>query len=134
MTSENTRPQGWQDVLAGAEPIVALVARRAREVVNEAVPDAAEDVDVSARMLGFTFAPGTYKGLFAGLVLHTRHVNLMFSEGVALLPLDSAGLLTGTGKLARHIKLRTVPEVEDPHLAALLLAAAARRRAQLDHP
>ena len=34
-----------------------------------AVPDAAEEVDVSARMLGFTFATGTYKGLFAALIL-----------------------------------------------------------------
>ncbi|MET9608246.1 hypothetical protein ABZZ17_24820 [Streptomyces sp. NPDC006512] len=128
MISEVSGPSPWQELLGAASPEVAVIATRAREVVRGAVPDALEEVDVSARMLGFTFAPGTYKGLFAGLVLHATHVNLMFSDGVALAGLDAGGLLEGTGKLARHIKLRTPAGAEVPRLAELVAAAAELRR------
>jgi hypothetical protein len=38
---------------------------------------------------------------------------------------DPAGLLAGTGKRARHVKLRQMEDVEDPALRDLLDAALA---------
>ncbi|MFI5766849.1 hypothetical protein ACIA8F_38685 [Streptomyces sp. NPDC051563] len=58
-------------------------------------------------------------------------MNLIFSDGVALAGLDAGGLLKGTGKPARHIKLRTPAGAEDPRLAQLVAAAAERRRTGL---
>ncbi|MDI3419182.1 DUF1801 domain-containing protein [Streptomyces luteolus] len=127
----NEVPKAWQSCLEAANAEVAAIARRAREVVREAVPDAAEEVDVPARLLAFTFAPGTYKGIAVGLVLHSRHVNLQFGEGVELAAHDPDGLLTGTGKKARHVKLHAPEDPEDPRVVELVRAAAARRRAQL---
>ncbi|CAM5618761.1 hypothetical protein SSPIM334S_02740 [Streptomyces spiroverticillatus] len=121
-------PEGWDVVVGAASEEVAGIARRAREVVRGVMPDAVEEVDEGARLLGFTFAPGTYKGLVVGLVLHARHVNLMFAEGAAL---DGGGLLEGTGKKARHIKLRAAEDAADPRIAALLAEAAARVRDRL---
>ncbi|MGW8887220.1 DUF1801 domain-containing protein [Streptomyces sp. NPDC055749] len=124
-------PEVWETLLDAAGAEVAAIARRAREVVREAVPDAVEEVDVSARLLAFTFAPGTYKGIAAGLILHSGHVNLQFGEGVELAAHDPSGLLTGTGKKARHVKLHDPRDLEDPRVVELVVAAAARRRAQL---
>lgn len=61
---------------------------------------------------------------FCYVVGYSKHVNLGFCDGAAL-P-DPAGLLEGTGKTMRHVKVR--PDGETP-LAALsqLIASAARR-------
>ncbi|WAL97552.1 hypothetical protein [Streptomyces sp. Je 1-369] len=131
MVSTEPGPETWEELLGAAGDEVARTARQARVVADEAIPDAVEEFDAAARMLAFTFAPGTYKGLIAGVVLHARHVNLMFSEGVALEPYDTGGLLTGTGKWARHIKLHGPEDAADPGVAELLSVAARRRREQL---
>ncbi|MFD4375110.1 hypothetical protein ACFXKE_24160 [Streptomyces sp. NPDC059202] len=127
----NQSPEAWEALLDSASEEVATIARRAREVVRKAVPDAVEEVDTSARLLAFTFAPGTYKGIVTGLILHSQHVNLQFGEGVELAAHDPDGLLTGTGKKARHVKLRDPQAPEDPRVVRLVRAAATRRRDQL---
>jgi hypothetical protein len=105
---------------------VRALAFQARTVVRDEVPDTLEEVDASAKMIGFTFQPGTYKSLFAALTVHKAHVNLMFSDGVALSEHDTSGLLEGTGKRARHIKLRDGEDVEDPGVRVLIREAAKR--------
>lgn len=73
--------------------------------------------------------PFAYVGAF------TRHVNVGFFMG-ALLP-DPHGLLEGTGKRMRHVKLRPGVEIDDAALLELIDASyrdardyvAARRRA-----
>lgn len=50
-------------------------------------------------------------------------VNFIFSHGVNL-P-DPQGLLTGTGKRARHVKIMTATDIERLSLRALLEAALA---------
>ncbi len=65
----------------------------------------------------------TYAGLICAIAPFRAHVNLMFANG-ARLP-DPAGLLEGTGKHARHVKLRTAADVDRPGVRALLEAAIA---------
>lgn len=128
-------PEGWEALLDAASDEAAEIARRARLVVREVMPDATEELDPSARLLGFTFAPGTYKGLAVGIVLHTRHVNLMFSQGAELAAtLDAGALLDGTGKKARHIKLHDPSDLQDPRVTELLAAAAERVRERIAGP
>jgi hypothetical protein len=114
------------DLLASASAEVREVALAVRSLVHDVVPDASEEVDGSAKLIGFTFIPGTYKGMFAAAALHTAHVNLMFSKGVELLEVDEAGLLEGTGKRARHIRFGEVAQVDRPEVRALVAAAAER--------
>jgi hypothetical protein len=54
------------------------------------------------------------------------YVNLGFYEGAALD--DPAGLLEGTGKSMRHVKLASVEALDDPDLSALIEAAADHAR------
>lgn len=97
-----------------------------RGVVLGAVPDAQEELDGAATTLGFTFIPGTYKGLFAAIIPHKAHVNLMFAKGVELLPADRGALLVGTGKAARHIGFTDADQAARPEVRELLVAAAER--------
>jgi hypothetical protein len=99
---------------------------RVRALARAVVPDASEEVDPSAKMIVLTFIPGTYKGAILAVSPQKLYVNIILSKGVAMLQLDTKGLLEGTGKLARHIKIRSPEQIADPALCALIEAAAAR--------
>jgi hypothetical protein len=58
----------------------------------------------------------------------TAHVNVGFFLGAQLA--DPAGLLEGTGKNMRHVKLRPGTAIEREALAALIRAAYARVKSQ----
>ena len=119
-------------LVADADERVAAIFVRLRALVGRLVPDAVEEPDPSARLLGFSFQPGTYKGLIVGIAPHGAHVNLMFARGAELVDVDDAGLLEGTGKRARHVKLRDVAEVDRAELAALIEEAARRTPRRAD--
>ena len=55
-----------------------------------------------------------------------KHVTFVFSRGTSLT--DSAGLLEGTGKNLRHVKLRELEQVRDPNLRKLIVEAAELNR------
>jgi hypothetical protein len=63
---------------------------------------------------------------FCYLVGFTRHVNLGFCEGAAFK--DPDGLLEGTGKQMRHVKLSPSRAIAPAKLARLLRQSAARIR------
>jgi hypothetical protein len=50
-------------------------------------------------------------------------VNIGFWDGVSL-P-DPEGLLEGTGKRARHVKIRSLPDLERPAVRVLIKSAVA---------
>jgi hypothetical protein len=58
---------------------------------------------------------------FAYVGIYTAHVNVGFFHGAALA--DPAGLLEGTGKRMRHVKLRPGNEIDASALNALIEAA-----------
>lgn len=116
----------FDDLLVDASPVVRELAVRAAELIRGVVPDAAEEVDGPAKLLGFTYLPGTYKHLIVAVALHAAHVNIMFARGAELVEIDGSGLLEGTGKRARHIKVREAQTLSNPGVRALLEAAAAR--------
>lgn len=117
--------QGNADAfLSGLDPVIRAIAERVRALVRSEVPEAVEEVDVPGKMIGYTFQPGTYKGLIMAIMPHTAHVNLMFAKGVELLEHDLARLLTGTGKKARHVAFRDPAEVDRDEVRALVREAA----------
>jgi len=66
---------------------------------------------------------------FAYVGAFTRHVNVGFFRG-AELP-DPAGLLVGTGKRMRHVKLQPGQAIDEAALDALIRSAHADMRARL---
>lgn len=63
---------------------------------------------------------------FCLMMVEKNHVTLGFSRGTSLA--DPGGLLEGTGKNLRHVKLNKVEQLCDPNLQELVLEAAALNR------
>jgi hypothetical protein len=111
------------DTLLRAYPEdVQMLVRQARTTLQEWLPDAGESVDESARMLAYRYGPG-YKGMICTLLLSKSGIKLGLVGGAALA--DPRGLLAGTGKVHRHVQLRTVEDLHHPGLKQLVLGASA---------
>ena len=117
-------PADVDAVLSMASPEVRAIALRAREVVRGVLPDALEMPDPADRLVGYG-RDRTLKGLICAVALQRDWVNLMLASGAGL-P-DPDGLLEGTGKRARHVKLRSIADVDRAGVRALIEAAR-------DHP
>lgn len=106
-------------------PNVRQIALKLRARVFDAVPDALEQIDLTAHLLGYGLS-ATYKEMICVIILYKTYVNFGFPRGTEL-P-DPNNLLVGTGKRARHIKITAMEEADNPALVALLEASAGQVR------
>src|SRR5256714_1826296 len=109
------------DLFAPYTPAVRDLAVRTRALVRSLIPDATEEIDTNPPLLGYTYRPGTYKGLILAIMPRKAYLNVIFSKGVELLELDSVGLpvavgllilargLAGGRRLAHRLLLGLVP-------------------------
>lgn len=127
-----TRPAD-PDVLSRMQtrdPALVALALRARAAILARVPEAWELVyDTYALSTAFAFT-GALKTAFCHVPIYEGHVNLGFNRGAELD--DPHGLLGGTGKLIRHLRLAPDTDLEDGPVAELLEAAVAHMRARLE--
>ncbi len=91
-----------------------------RKLVFDVFADGIEQVDFKSGLVAYRFNT-TSKELVFAVVPHMKHVNLMFGRG-AHIP-DPFKLLTGTGMRARHIKIKSEAETDNPALRQLLKEA-----------
>jgi len=92
-----------------------------REVVLEEVPDAAESIyQVYTVAIWFGFS-GKMRDMFCYIATATNHVNLGFPRGSTLA--DPSRVMEGDGKTMRHIKFRTLSDVERPFVRRYIQAA-----------
>jgi hypothetical protein len=111
-------------LLAGSPPPVGDLARRACDAVLAVFPRAVVTAD--DQNIGFATGP-RYRDVVFVVTPQRAYVNLGFAFGVDL-P-DPAGLLAGTGKAHRHVKLRGPEDLARPELRALMAAAMERVKA-----
>jgi hypothetical protein len=104
---------------------VQETATAARRLLKATLPEIAETVDESAKLLGYSYGPG-YKGLVCTLIMSQTGVKLGIFRGSEL-P-DPKCLMAGTGKVHRHVQLRTVEDTKRPGLSQLLKTALAAWR------
>jgi hypothetical protein len=114
------------DLLSSCTDPVRRLALEIRSRVRTWLPDAIEEIDTSPALIAFTYLPGSYRGLVVAVAPHAAHVNLMFSRGAELVDGDSADLLEGTGKRARHIRFIDPELLDHPGVRALVEEAARR--------
>lgn len=101
-------------------PDIQIIISKLRTLLQASFPDIVEQVDIPSKIIAFGY--GTrYADLVCAIAPFKNHVNLMFSKGV-LLP-DPTGILVGTGKSARHVKITTQIEISNPAISGLLLEA-----------
>ena len=113
-------------LLAKHPPEMQAIERRLRESILAAMPEAREYVDTGNKLLAYAVGPRMRDLAFA-IIAHKGHVNLQLADGVDL-P-DPDGIVEGTGKRIRHVKLRTVDDVDRPAVRALIEEELRIRRA-----
>jgi hypothetical protein len=124
VTAANTRSVDAQldELLSRTSPEMAAVARELRAVVAAALPDGTEQVDFGNRLLAIGRSMKMRDLLFA-IIPHSAHVNLQLADGIDLPNPD--GLIEGTGKRIRHIKVRSVEAARSAPVRAAIDAQIA---------
>lgn len=105
------------------QPPIAELTRGLCALIHELYPDAVVSVDGGD--IGFGSGTG-YKGLVFVVSPHGTHVTLGLYGGAGL-P-DPAGLMEGTGKTHRHVKIRQPGDLDRDELRQLMAAALQRQR------
>lgn len=107
---------------AGPEPLASM-ARPWFELMRDCGPDVRELMHDHMPTACVEDAAFAYVNIF------TAHANVGFFQGASLA--DPAGLLQGTGKRMRHVKLRFGEAVDEDALRALIAAAYQDMRQRL---
>ena len=111
-------------LLAGHPHAIQAIERALRETIRAEIPDAVEHVDFGNKLIAFGRSM-KMRGLLFAIIAHAAHVNLQLADG-AELP-DPDGLIEGTGKRIRHVKIRSVEAASAPPLLAIIRAQLAAR-------
>ena len=116
---------GFEAIVADASPPVRDLALRTRALIREVLPDVVEVPWPRQKTVGFGVGPKKMSEHFCYVAVLPDRVNLGFNYGGEL-P-DPEGLLQGTGKLFRHVKITSPRDLENPALRRLLEAASRHR-------
>lgn len=122
-----TRTGQFGDLVQLASEPLRPVMESIRTLILEIHPDACEVVRLGERAASYGWGPRKMIDGYAYIMPFRSWVNLGFFQGTSLM--DPRGLLEGTGKKLRHIKLRTVHDTEQPSVRALVEEACAERKA-----
>ena len=125
----NTRFGTFDELMDIAEPEMRPIARRLRQIVVGVDPDTVEVVRLGDRAATYGVGPKKMSEGYAYIMPYKNWVNLGFYMG-AILP-DPGGLLEGTGKKLRHVKVRSVEDADQPEIRLLIEEALAERRLAL---
>jgi hypothetical protein len=124
MTAESLDAQ-TERLLADRPATIQSVARALRDVIREEFPDVVESVDFGNKLLAFG-ASMRMRDLMFAVAPHGAHVNLQLADGVDL-P-DPTGIVEGTGKRIRHVKVRSVEQARSAAVRELVGAQMGARR------
>jgi hypothetical protein len=127
MTELPKAAQGtFEELLAGVEPDLAAIARRLRKMIRAVDAGTVETVRLGDHAATFGVGPKKMTDGYAYIMPMRGYVNLGFYQGAMLA--DPKGLLEGTGKGLRHVKIRTLAEADRAPVRALVAEALALRR------
>jgi hypothetical protein len=112
-----TLPAEVEKLIAEHPPEIRAIEVLVRERLLATRPDLTEYVDWGNHLLGYSVGPKMADLVFA-IIAHKAHVNLQLADGVDL-P-DPDGIVEGTGKRIRHVKLRSLEDVGRPAVQRLI--------------
>ena len=117
--------ESFDELIAIASPSLRPVCEALRQRIAALHKGFTEVVWLRLHIASYGVGPKKTTEHYAYIMVHASHVNLGFYHG-ATLP-DPSGLLQGSGKKLRHIKLPDVAATRAPAITALLRAAIADR-------
>jgi len=122
----NNKTHGqFQDVLALAKPELRPVCEALRRLVASLHGGFVEVVWPNHGIASYGVGPKKMTQHYAYIGVQNSHINLGFYHGATLR--DPDGLLEGSGKKLRHVKVLDVAATKTTALAALLRQAIADR-------
>jgi len=119
----------FEEALAGHSAAVAAIARKLRALIEDIYADTVEVPWANQGVIGYGVGPRKMSEHFCYIGLYKGHVNLGFFHGSAL-P-DPAGMLEGTGKKLRHIRIRDDAAIEKEAIRELIVQSLQERRRSL---
>ena len=117
--------EGFDEILDTSSSRVRDLAARTRALIRDVMPDVVEVPWTRQRVVGYGVGPKKMSEHFCHITFHKNHVNLGFNYGSEL-P-DPEGLLLGSGKLLRHVKISSPEDLSNPALRRLLEVASTHR-------
>jgi len=100
------------------------IERALRATIRAEFPDAVEQVDFSNKLIAFGRSM-RMRGLLFAIIAHRDWVNLQLADGADLA--DPDGLIEGTGKRIRHVKIRSVEAASSEPVLAIVRSQLAFR-------
>lgn len=123
---DNATEEQIAELLEGKAPAMRQLYLETHRLLLAALPDLTYSTDCHDGVTGYGIRQYGYDGWgMASLAAHSKWVSLFFMRGVRLA--DSEGLLEGSGKLLRHVKLRTPEQLAQRREALLAFIEAAAR-------
>lgn len=117
------KPERWDEALAFHTPEVQAAAQVLEQVIRTELPDVVVHFDPGNGLLAFGRSMRMRDLLFA-VIPHAGWVNLQLADG-ALLP-NPDGLIEGTGKRIRHIKVHSAERARSNPVRDAVRAQLAR--------
>ncbi len=118
-------PEPFTDMVASFPAPIPELALASRALILDVVPRAVEVVWPQQKTAGYGTGPKKMTEQFCWLAPYPKHVVFGFYYGTEL-P-DPEGLLEGTGRLMRHVKIRRPEDLDRPALRDLVTAASTHR-------
>jgi hypothetical protein len=112
-------------LLSEHTPAIQAIERALRASIEAVEPGLVEQVDFGNKLIAFGRSM-RMRGLLFAIIAHKDWVNLQLADG-AELP-DPDGLIEGTGKRIRHVKVRSVEAASSPAVRSIVDAQVALRR------
>jgi hypothetical protein len=116
----------FEDILTGAEKDVRSTCTALRRLIASTHRDFVEVVWTRQRIASFGVGPKKMTQHYAYIAAQRAHVNLGFYKGACLD--DPRGLLEGSGKNLRHVKIADPAAAKGSAVRALLRQAVAERK------
>jgi len=111
-------------LLAEHSAELQAIERALRATIREEFPDAVEQVDFGNKLIAFGRSM-RMRGLMFAIIAHKDWVNLQLADGAGL-P-DPDGVIEGTGKRIRHVKVRSVEAASSKPVVTAIRAQLAAR-------
>ncbi len=125
MPMDSESEQLWENVAPDLQPL----CRKLRELVVGLDPQCTEIVWLKQGIASYGVGPKKMSEHYVYIAPKSQHVNFGFYYGASLD--DPAGLMEGSGKQMRHIKLRNPAEAQSAPMEALIVKAIAERKQAL---
>ena len=126
---KETRFGTFEELMEMTSPELRPVARDLRALIFSVDRDSVEVVRLGERAATYGAGPKKMSEGYAYILPHKQWVNLGFYKG-ADLP-DPDGLLEGTGKKLRHVKIRSIADARRLEVSELIEEAYRERKQAL---